>query len=297
MPAAAGHGPDASPFLGFWMGGFEGADHVNGHGQPLDPNMRNGHAVRFAEDYAAAKRLGLHVVRESIGWRIFEAGGAAAMLSLQAQARAAASQGLQVVWSLMHYGWPDRLDPLARPGQFIDAFSRHCRLVAELIADVVGPPPVYQPVNEISFLAWAATSTDLIQPCRPPVPEKGPELKRTLVRAALRGIDALWSVAPGARIVHTDPAIHVEPPLGAGPADSDAAARETASQFEAWEQHAKTVTFKEYSRFCGPDDTPTIPSGSSRKRHCWRTTWSVPGTKAESPSSAGWAPTATSTCT
>lgn len=235
MPPAAGHGPDVSPFRGFWMGGFEGADHVNGHGQPLDPNMRNGHAVRFAEDYAEAKRLGLNVVRESIGWRIFETGGAAAMLSLQAQARAAASHGLQVVWSLMHYGWPDRLDPLARPGQFIDAFSWHCRLVAELIADVVGPPPVYQPVNEISFLAWAATSTELIQPCRPPAPERGPELKQILVRAALRGIDALWSVAPGARIVHTDPAIHVEPPLGAGPADSEAAARETASQFEAWD--------------------------------------------------------------
>ncbi|NOJ99979.1 beta-glucosidase, partial [Corallococcus coralloides] len=126
-----------------------------------------------------------------------------------AQARAAASHGVQVVWSLMHYGWPDRLDPLARPGQFIDAFSWHCTRVAELIADVEGPPPVYQPINEISFLAWAATSTELIHCCRPPAPERGPELKRVLVGAALRGIDALWSVAPGARIVHTDPAIHV----------------------------------------------------------------------------------------
>ena len=29
--------------------------------------------------------------------------------------------------------------------------------------------------------------------------------------------------------------------------------------FAPWEQHSKTVTFKEYSRFCEPDDTPYYP--------------------------------------
>ena len=49
-------------FESFWMGGFEGADHVNGLGEPLNPNIRNGHAWRIKEDYEALAALGLRTV-------------------------------------------------------------------------------------------------------------------------------------------------------------------------------------------------------------------------------------------
>ena len=55
---------DTALFNGFWIGGFEGADHINGHGQPLDPNGRNGHRQRADEDYAALRRMGIRTVRE-----------------------------------------------------------------------------------------------------------------------------------------------------------------------------------------------------------------------------------------
>ena len=222
-------------FNSFWMGGFEGADHRNGHGQAVDPHRRNGHALRLDEDYAALAALGIHVVRESIGWRLFDEGGAASLPALQAQARLAARHGIQVMWSLMHYGWPQRLDPFERPEEFIEAFAMHCGTVAGLLADIPGPAAIYQPINEISFLAWAAGHTGLIHPYVPGAPDRGAQLKRLLVRAALRAIDAIWLQAPGARIVHTDPAIHVEAPLGAGPAACAAAAREAEAQFEAWD--------------------------------------------------------------
>lgn len=225
-------------FNSFWMGGFEGADHCNGHGQPLDPNHGNGHRERLAEDYAALAGLGIHVVRESIGWRLFDEGGAASMPALQAQARLAASHGIQVIWSLLHYGWPRRLDPFERPEEFIAAFAQHCAAVARALASVTGPAAIYQPINEISFLAWAAGHTGLIHPHLPGAPGRGAQLKRVLVRAALRAIDAIWAEAPGARILHTDPAIHIEPPLGAGPATCAAVAREHEGQFEAWDMLA-----------------------------------------------------------
>ncbi|KQP13129.1 hypothetical protein ASF43_18645 [Pseudorhodoferax sp. Leaf267] len=217
------------------MGGYEGADHVNGHGIALDPNLRNGHAARLDEDYGALQALGIRVVRESIGWRLLEQRGAAGVQALQAQARLAARHGIQVLWTLMHYGWPPRLDPFTQPDAFVDAFARHCGAVAGLLQEIDGPPAAYQPVNEISFLAWAASSTGLIHPHVPSHPERGSALKRVLVRAALRAMDAIRRVAPAARFVHTDPVVHVEPPLGAGPAVCAQALREHDSQFEAWD--------------------------------------------------------------
>ncbi len=232
---ASAPNPHDQPFLSFWLGGFEGADHINGLGIPLNPNERNGHADRLHEDYSALQPFGIRTVRESVGWRLLDQSGAAGLRALGNQARIAASHGVQVIWTLMHYGWPDRLDPFERPEEFIDTFAAHCRTVARVLHEVAGPAAVYQPVNEISFLAWAVTHTGLIWPYTPADPERSSVLKRLLVLAALRGTDAVWEIAPHARILHTDPVVHVEAPLGAGPALCAAAALEHAGQFEAWD--------------------------------------------------------------
>jgi hypothetical protein len=69
-PAVAMPGPP--PFRSFWMGGFEGADHLDSRGRPLDMVQANGHAAQFEGDYARAAALGIRSVRESIGWRLAE---------------------------------------------------------------------------------------------------------------------------------------------------------------------------------------------------------------------------------
>ena len=225
-------------FGSFWIGGFEGADHVNGLGLPLDPSLSNGHALRLDEDYAALSDLGIRTVRETIGWRLFESRGLDGLRQVEAQARSAKRHGIQTIWTLMHYGWPVSLDPFARPDGFVDAFAKHCGRLAEVLAGIGGPGQVYQPINEISFLAWAASSTGLIHPHVPSAPENGYLFKRVLVRATLRAIDAIRAVDPTARFVHTDPLIHVEPPLGAGPGVTAAAAAAHGRQFEAWDMLA-----------------------------------------------------------
>ena len=225
-------------FSSFWIGGFEGADHINGFGLQLDPNLRNGHAERIDEDYAAVAGLGIRTIRETIGWRLIEGRGVAGLSQLEAQARSAHRHGIQVIWTLMHYGWPATLDPFARPDQFVDAFASHCAGLSEVLVGICGPSQVYQPVNEISFLAWAASSTGLIHPYVPSAPENGFLMKRVLVRATLRAIDAIRAVDPTARFVHTDPLIHIEPPLGAGPGVTSAAVAAQERQFEAWDMLA-----------------------------------------------------------
>ena len=227
------------------MGGFEGADHVNGLGLPLNPNARNGHEARLKEDYKALATLGVRTVRESIGWRHIEQQGPAGFQALHAQAHLAAQDGMQVIWTLMHYGWPAALNPFEAPDVFIDAFAHHCARVAKLLLKVRaatgGPQPVYQPINEISFLAWAASSTGLIHSHVPSDPGNGFRLKCVLVRAALRAMDAIRAVDPDARMLHTDPLVHVEPPLGAGPGVTSAANAAHARQFEAWDMLAGRV--------------------------------------------------------
>ena len=225
-------------FQSFWMGGFEGADHVNGFGVPLDINARNGHADRLSEDYRALEAFGMRTVRESIGWRLTVARGADGWAQIETHAGIAAAQGVQVIWSLMHYGWPADLDPFLRPGEFVDAFGAHCRRVAEVVNAVGGTAPVWQPVNEISFLAWAASSTGLIHPHMPSEVENGFRLKCVLVQAALRAMDEIRAVQPDARFVHTDPLVHIEPPRGAGPAACDTAAAAHEHQFQAWDMLA-----------------------------------------------------------
>jgi len=62
---------------------------------------------------------------------------------------------------------------------------------------------------------------------------RGLILKRQLVRTALAAIDAIWSVLPNTRIVHTDPLIHVVSARGQVEHQAAAEALHQA-QYEAW---------------------------------------------------------------
>jgi beta-glucosidase/6-phospho-beta-glucosidase/beta-galactosidase len=98
-------------FRSFWMGGYEGADHVNSHGVPLQIQLSNGHAQCYELDYAAAARIGLRTVRESVGWRSStRSNGKLDLPRLQRMADAAERQGVQVILTLHHYGLPPGME-------------------------------------------------------------------------------------------------------------------------------------------------------------------------------------------
>ncbi len=127
-------------------------------------------------------------------------------------ARMGQEMGLTQIWDLMHYGYPDDLDPLARPSDFIERFAHYAGAVATTIL-CAGPghgPRYYTTINEISYYAWAAGDVGYMAPFGR---GHAGELKRVLVQAAIAGIDAIWAVDPEAIMVNVDPLVRLHPPV------------------------------------------------------------------------------------
>ena len=194
------------PFLTYWQSGYEGADHINHGGTPLDMNHANGHQQRALEDYRLLKQFGIRTVRESIGWRLVEKDGRFDFSILEARVLAAQALGIQICWTLLHYGWPQDLDVYG--DQFVPRFARYCRAVAEFLKPFGGPMPVFSPVNEISFTSWGM-SVRMFRCMNMDYEHARRDAKRQLVRAAIAGCDAIWDVIPGARMLHCDPLVHL----------------------------------------------------------------------------------------
>jgi glycosyltransferase involved in cell wall biosynthesis len=217
-------------FLSYWQAGYEGADHINSVGHHLSMNDLTQHRQHACEDYALLQEFGIRTIRESIGWRLVERDGYFDFSSIEARARAAQDLGLQVIWTLCHYGWPSDIDVYST--RFIDRFASYCEQVVSYLEAFSIAPPIYSPVNEISFASWAASRN--LFTCPGLKNDGGKELKRQLVRATLKGCDAIWHINPSARILHCDPVIHVvAPPHRPDMRDDAATLRE--SQFEAWD--------------------------------------------------------------
>lgn len=239
---------DEPALAGFWIGGFEGADHVNGRGLALDLVAASGHVEQLEADHARAAAAGLACVRESIGWRLAEPMPGeydfARALRIQASAR---RHGLQVLWTLMHYGLPADLS--LHDDALVPRFARFARAAARALAPANAPSddraPVFTPINEISFLGWAASMPDLLAPPNNLPPEAGAShaatsrisgyrVKRRLVRAVLAAIEAIRSVCPQARFMHVEPLVHVVPPPGR-PDLAPQADTVASWQWQAWD--------------------------------------------------------------
>jgi hypothetical protein len=214
----------------FWIGGFECACQRRRDGRRLDLLAATGHERWQAADYVRLRRFGIATAREGVRWhRIERSPGRYDVSSLVPMVRTARDLGVEVIWDLCHYGWPEDLD-LFRPA-FVDRFADYARAVAQVVAGETDEPPLWAPINEISFLSWAAGDVGYLNPF---AVDRGFELKVQLVRAALAAVETLWDVDPRARIVHADPAIHIAADPGRPQDDADIENRRLA-QFQAWE--------------------------------------------------------------
>jgi beta-glucosidase/6-phospho-beta-glucosidase/beta-galactosidase len=212
------------------MGGFEGACHINRSGTRLDLIAATQHDVQAAADYRLVRAVGMATVRDGVRWPSVEHGGSYDFSSFIPMLQAALAEEVQVIWTLCHYGWPDDLDVFS--AAWVDRFARYCGAVARIVADHTDQVPLYSPINEISFLCWAAG--DVGGFIHPHARERGNELKRQLVRGAAAGIEAIWNVDRRARIVHVDPVIKVFPRRDRPDLVAEALQYDQ-SQFEAWD--------------------------------------------------------------
>lgn len=227
------HGFRPALFQSFWMGGFESSCHVNRNGERLDMLAATQHDRFVDEDYARLRSERLGTVRDTVRWhRIERAPGEYDFSSVEPYVRAARRHKMEVIWDLLHYGWPDGLD-IFSPA-FVDRFARFAEAAARYLRDHTDGVPFYTPINEISFFAWAAGQVGWFHPFGH---GRGGELKRQLVRAWIAAVDAIRSVDDRARIVSVEPLIHTVPPREM-PDIGGRAAGQNASQWEAWDMIA-----------------------------------------------------------
>ena len=218
-----------SLFDSFFLAGFESACHINRAGLRLNMLELTQHDRQVFSDYELLRGFNIRTVRDGICWPLIERAGAYDFSSFAPMLAAANQQGMQVIWNVLHYGCPDDVDIFSP--SFVDRFEKYCTALARFIDDHTGRIPFYTPINEISFLAWAAGDVGYIHPFGI---ERGVELKRQLIRAAIAGIEAIWRVNPQARIVQVEPVIHVMAPRDR-PDLVERAAAQRAGQFEAWD--------------------------------------------------------------
>jgi hypothetical protein len=210
------------------MAGFECSSHRRRDGQRLDLLRATGHDSWARSDYHQVAGLGLRAARDGVRWHIIESrSGHYDWSSFLPMLDATRAAGVEVIWDLCHYGWPDDLDIWS--AEFVERFSRFAAAVARLIRDRSDASLLFCPVNEISYFAWAGGEVGRMQPAGG---GRGAELKRQLVRAGIAATEAIKTVDPTARFVTAEPLIHVD--AGLGPDDVQCAANTCRqSQFES----------------------------------------------------------------
>ncbi|MGZ8096934.1 MAG: hypothetical protein ACXWUD_11910 [Methylosarcina sp.] len=126
--------------------------------------------------------------------------------SLTIQAEAAEKTGIQIIWDLFHYGFPEDLDIFSP--EFVERFVKFSLATAQFLRNKNTQPLYLCMINEISFFAWIAADIGRFYPF---AKKRGYELKRQLVHATIASMKAIREHFPDTRFVQTDPAIRVEP--------------------------------------------------------------------------------------
>lgn len=212
------------------MGGFECSTHRRSNGDRLDLIASTGHDRSAADDYRLLADAGMLTARDGLRWHLIEKEPYKYDFeSVREQIDGIRKTGIQVIWDIFHYGFPDDLDLFS--DEFCDRLAAFSAASVEFLAAETPGRLVVCPVNEISFFSWIAGEVGRFHP---KARKRGDELKRQMVRSSVAAMDAMRAVLPDILFVHTDPAIHV---VGAKNSRSSQRAAEAyrQAQFQAFD--------------------------------------------------------------
>jgi beta-glucosidase/6-phospho-beta-glucosidase/beta-galactosidase len=231
-------------FKSFIVGGFECSTHRLPGGKRLDLISSTRHDEFAASDYRLLQRHGILTARDGLRWHLIERNpGVYDFSSSTGMLEAARDTGMQVIWDLWHYGWPDDLDIFSVA--FVERFTAFAREAAKHISGY-DAAPLISPINEISFFSWAGGEGGIFNPF---AKHCGDEMKRQLVRATIQAVTAMREVNPAIRFFQIDPIINVVP-RSQREEDVRNAEGYRRSQFEAWDM----ITGRAQPELGGRDD-------------------------------------------
>lgn len=194
-------------FNSFFWGGFECADHINRSGDRINLLKETQHELRALQDYRLLVELGIKVVREGVCWSSVETSAYKFNFSgLISRMKAAENLGIQIVWDLCHFGYPDGIFP-THP-RFCERFMSFCRAFTLFHKSNSREKLYVVPINEISFLSWH--SGDM----RGTVPfsiNSGFDIKYHLCKAAIEGIKVIKQTDKNAVIFLVEPLVKIHP--------------------------------------------------------------------------------------
>ena len=202
----------ARPLFGsFFLGGFECSNHRRADGRRLDLLAATGHDRLALADYRALQAAGLRAARDGLRWPLIETrAGHYDWSSLRPMLQAVRESGIQPLWDLCHYGWPDDID--IWDDAFVERYAAFAVAAARFLREE-GCGSLLCPINEISFWAWAGGEVGTMNPG---ANGRGAALKRQLVLAAVTAMRRIRAEDPAACFVFAEPIIHVDG--GSGPA-------------------------------------------------------------------------------
>lgn len=192
-------------FNTFFMGGYECADHINRSGERINLLEETQHDTRVVEDYEALSAIGIRTVREGICWSAVETSpGVFDFSEVYNRMQAADEFGIQQIWDLIHFGYPDGIYP-THP-HFCDRFTALCYAFATFYKENSSQELYVVPINEISFLSWHSGD---VRGTVPFAVNSGWDIKYHLCKAAILGIQALKDVDLNCVIILVEPLIKI----------------------------------------------------------------------------------------
>jgi beta-glucosidase/6-phospho-beta-glucosidase/beta-galactosidase len=196
-------------FKSFWMGGYECSDQLNCFGNRVDLLAETRHLENIHEDYQRLQEFNIQTVREGIRWSKVETAPYQYDFSqVKLMIEAAAATGIQQVWDMCHFGYPDDLTPV-HP-QFTNRFVALCKAFLSFYREQV---PVGQviitPINEVGFISWLGGEVGGTSPYGV---RMGWDVKYALTQAYIKGIEALKEMDKEVLIMVTEPLVNIVPP-------------------------------------------------------------------------------------
>ncbi len=203
---------EKNPFHSFWMGGYECTDQLNAFGKRVDFLNVTGHLQMLQKDYELLKPYNIRTVREGIRWSQVETIPYQYNWStVETMIKCGKASGIQQVWDICHFGFPDDLTPL-HP-QFARRFASVCRSFVQFYRSLNPEGElIITPINEVSFLSWLGGDA---RGTSPYCVRQGWEVKYGLMRAYIEGVAALKEMDSSIKILTTEPLVNMVPPVNA----------------------------------------------------------------------------------